>query len=340
MAIEHIHTYLVHPGKGSQTVPTIRGTTVALDGGKLNTLLENIYSRSDVECHIDISFNHNAEGQQQNSCRDLITDYLAGPSQPRGHKIAKRLQTKTDQRSGIGLLFLICGKEGRKHKIVISKFPTDTAILADENAKNLSVKFLERVFMKSATSYKAVAYEDASLQAGFWAGRAVDRQIVGSRSIESSEYWIFDFLDSDFQVTGAAGTRHLGVALRNAAKSTTDLNVKREIVAAVTLAKNLRGKNTSIRAFQDRFELSDAARTAINSELRSPNLVDEAFQFDADEFNDQVGYRTLELDNGALMTAQSGTFDQIFHEEVLNPEEREVRISTTGKVVGEKLGKG
>jgi hypothetical protein len=309
-------------------------------GGKLHILLENIYSRSDAECHIDISFNHNSAGQQQNPCRDLITNYLERPSQPRGNKIAKRLQTMTDQRSGIGLLFLICGKEGRKHKIVISRFPTDTAILADENAQSLSVQFLERVFMKSASSYKAVAYEHASLQAGFWAGRAVDRQIVGNRPIESSEYWIFDFLDSDFQVTGAAGTRHLGVALRNAAKAATDLDVKREIVAAATLAKNLRGRNTSIQQFQDRFELSEAARDAINSELRSSSLVEEVFQFDLDEFNEQVGYRTLELDNGALMTAESGDFNQIFHQEVLNPEEHRVRISTTGRVVGEKLGKG
>lgn len=60
MAVKHIHTYLVHPGKGEQDVPRIGGTTVPLDGSKLFSLLENIYSRSDVECDIDISFNPNA----------------------------------------------------------------------------------------------------------------------------------------------------------------------------------------------------------------------------------------------------------------------------------------
>jgi hypothetical protein len=217
LAIEHIHTYLVHPGKGEQGVPKIGGTTVPLDGSKLFVLLDTIYSRSDVECDIDISFDPSAAGHQQNPCRDLIVDYLSRPTLARGRRIAKRLQEMTDHRSGLGLVFLIAGREGQKHKIVISRFPTDTAILADEDAQNLTVQFLERVFMKSASSYKAVVYEDSSLQAEFWAGRAVDRQIT-SRVIELSEYWIFDFLASNFRITPAAGTRRLGAALRSAAK--------------------------------------------------------------------------------------------------------------------------
>jgi len=267
-----------------------------------------------------------------------MVDYLRQPTLTRGRRVAKRLQEMTDHRSGIGLLFLITGREQRKHKIVISRFPTDTAILADEDAQNLTVQFLERVFMKSASSYKAVVYEDTSLQAEFWTGKAVDRQIT-SRVIELSEYWIFHFLDSNFRVTAAAGTRRLGAALRNAAKKSDDLNVKREIAAAVTLAGGLKGKNTSIREFEDQFGLSVAAKDAINTELRSPASADERFRFDFDEFNKQVGYRSLELDNGALMMAQSAEFDHIFHQEVLDKEGRSVRISTEGKVVSEKLRK-
>ena len=337
LAIQHIHTYLVHPGKSQPQVASIGGTTVLLDGSKLFTLLDSIYSRSDVECDIDISFNHNIAGQQQNPCRDLIVDYLARPNLSRGKRIARRLQEMTDQRSGLGLLFLMAGKAGPKHKIVISRFPTDTAILADEGAHNLTVQFLERVFMKSASSYKAVVYEDSSLQAEFWAGRAVDRQIT-SRVIELSEYWIFDFLASNFRVTSAAGTRRLAAALRNAAKK-SDLDVKREIVAAVTLAGALKGRNTSISEFEGRFLLSDAAREAINNELRTPGVAEERFRFDFEEFNNQVGHRCLELDNGALMTAPSADFDRVFHQEVLDKKAREVRISTKGKVVGERLKK-
>jgi hypothetical protein len=336
LAVEHIHSYLVHPGKGTRKPPQIRGTKVALDG-KLFRLLDNIYAASDVECDIDISFNHSGAGLQQNPCRDLITRYLRKPVLGRGRTIAKRLQQMTDHRSGLGLLFLIAGREGNDHKIIISRFPTDTAILAEEGAQELTVQFLERVFMKSASSYKAAAYQDSSLQAGFWLGRAVDRQIT-SRIVELSGYWIFDFLDSNFQLTPAAGTRRLGMALRNAAKN-TDLNVKREIVAAVTLAGGLKGKSTSISEFEERFGLSKAARDAINGELKTPALAEEHFRFDLDEFNNQVGYRSLELDNGAMMIAQSAEFDDVFHQEILDKKKHEVQISTKGRVVSERLRK-
>ena len=59
--------------------------------------------------------------------------------------------------------------------------------------------------MKSATSYKAAMYRDGSLTAGFWTGRAIDKQI-NNRVAPASTYWIEEFLDSDFSTTAAAGT--------------------------------------------------------------------------------------------------------------------------------------
>jgi hypothetical protein len=244
----------------------------------------------------------------------------------------------TDKRSNLGLLFLIQGTEGRDHKVVISRFPTDSAIAAEENHRDLTVEFLERVFMKSATSYKAAAYRDSSLEAGFWLGRAIDKQI-NSQTAELSNYWISQFLNSDFSLTPAAGTRRLGIALRNAAKKTTDVNVKSEIAAAVTLAGNLRQRRISIHSFEEHFGLSEAAKRAINGELRTPQLAAERFQFDLGEFRAQVGYRSVELNNGAMLTAPSSEFDSVFHRDVLDERRQEVRFSTEGKVVSEKLKK-
>ena len=194
MPIEHIHTYLVHPGKGSEEPPQIGGTVVALEG-KLFDLLSDIYAKSDRECDIDISFNHSGEGKQQNPCRDLVVYYLRGPTVARGRHIAQRLERVTTHRSGLGLLFLIAGKEGREYKIIISRFPADSAILAEENRQALTVEFLERVFMKSATAYKAALYQHASFAAGFWVGKAVDKQI-NPGVVQLSNYWIAEFLDS------------------------------------------------------------------------------------------------------------------------------------------------
>jgi hypothetical protein len=55
------------------------------------------------------------------------------------------------RRSGLGLLFLIRGKERNKSKLVISGFPADNGILAEEQSNSLTVQFVERIFMKNAT---------------------------------------------------------------------------------------------------------------------------------------------------------------------------------------------
>jgi hypothetical protein len=175
LTVEYIQAFLVHPGAGGGARVDINGTPVPLDG-PMYALLNGIYQRSVYECDIDITFRH-TEGRQQNACRDIIIAHLGGPTIDSARVIAERLRDHTDRRSGLGLLFVIAGREGTHHKVVISRFPTDSAIYVNEGARALTVEFLERVFMKNKASYKAVVYEDRSLQGGFWSGRAVDKQL-------------------------------------------------------------------------------------------------------------------------------------------------------------------
>ena len=333
MPIQQIHTYLVHPGKGTAAGRQINGVAVPLRDSLFN-LLDGIYSRSEQECEIDIIFRPTDGGLQQNDCRDLICAYLADPTLANGRAIAERLESQTDRRSGLGLLFLISGRESRDHKIVISRFPTDSAILVEENPRTLDVEFLERVFMKNKTSYKAVMYRDTSLRAGIWSGKAIDKQI--SFTGESSDYWIADFLLSAFKVTPTQGTRRLGTALRDAAKK-SDIGVKQEIVAAATLAGRMDKHVMSINDFEKRFNLSPAAQEAIRKELKSPRLAEEQFEFVAAEFNDLLAYRSKELSNGAMLTAPSADFDDVFHEEVVDEASHEVKFTTQGTVVNDRL---
>jgi hypothetical protein len=333
LAIQHIHTFLVHAGKNAKEAREIGGADLPLEG-KLFQLLYNIYARSDQECDIDIAFRPSNEGVQQNPCRDLLVRHLTNPELRTAMSIAARLESMTDGRSGIGLLFVIVGLEGREHKVVISRFPTDTAILAEENRRALNVEFLERVFMKSATSYKAVAYRHASLVAGFWVGRAIDRQ--HSQNGISSNYWISDFLASDLATTPAAGSHRLAQTLKNAAKNAAP-DIKREIIAAATLARNVRGQTTSISDFQDRFALSPLAREAIQKEIKKPRLAEERFALDLVEFNSVVGYRSVALSNGAMLTAQSADFDNVFDRQTVDEATETVRFSTAGRIIDEQL---
>jgi hypothetical protein len=334
VSVQHIHTFLVHPGKGLTTKAQIVGTAVALSGNMFN-LLDGIYAKSDRECDVDITFSPTADGQQQNDCRDLIIAYLASPDLPRGRKIAERLAAHTDGRSALGLLFIIEGKIGREHKIVLSRFPTDSAIYVDENPNTLSVQFLERVFMKNKTSYKAVVYQHASLRGGFWSGRAIDKQL-NTLSGEPSNYWISDFLLSDFTTTPAAGTRRLAVALRDAAKK-APLVIKQELTAAGTLANGLAGQRLSINDFGNRLALSQSAKNAIANELRSSQVGQEVFQFDLATYRSLIAYKSVELSNGALLTADTDNFDKVFQQEHVDGDKDEVKFTTKGRVVDEKL---
>jgi hypothetical protein len=337
LAVQHIHTFLVYPGKGRQEKIEINGTTVPLSGSMYN-LLDSIYTRSDQECDIDITFRPTRDGKQQNDCRDLLVAYLGGPTLDSAKFLAERLRDTTDGRSGLGLLFLIAGKESTNHKIVISRFPTDSAIYVDEKARSLTVEFLERVFMKNKASYKAVAYQHSSLRGGFWTGRAVDKQLNYPGG-QLSDYWIEDFLLSEFSVTPAAGTRRLAVALRDATRK-APLEVKQELTAAATLANGLAGQKLSINTFGDQFNLSQPAREAIVNELKTTRAAQELFEFDIREFRNLIAYKSVELDNGALLTAESSEFDDVFHKRFLDDGKEEVEFSTQGKVVNEKLKTG
>ena len=213
MAITHLHSYLVHPGKGvpEKERPQIRGTTIPLSG-QLHLMMKRVYERSDRECKIAIAFNSSS---QQNPARDLITKYADSPRLNTGRKIAQRLQEFTDGKSKMGLLFLACGQEKKKLRVLISRFPADVGILAEEEKGKLTVEFLEKVFMKNVTAYKAALYEGTSTSAGFWDGKVVDRQIVDGIVRSVSDYWVKGFLESDCRTTSAFGTKRLATLLKN-----------------------------------------------------------------------------------------------------------------------------
>jgi pyoverdine/dityrosine biosynthesis protein Dit1 len=138
-------------------------------------------------------------------------------------------------------------------------------------------------------------------------------------------------------VTGPSGTRRLAIALRDAVNN-APVEVKEEIVAAVTLARGLAGKSVSVDSFAEHFHLSPHAREVIASGLKTGRATQEIFTFDINEFRNFIAYKSIELDNGALLTAGTDKFEEVFHKTRLYDEGR-VEYSTQGKVVNEKLRK-
>lgn len=336
MSITHAFSFMVHPKKGNPDAKSINGSNVPLEG-KMFELLSDVYSKADKECDIDIMFNPSSAGNQENVCRDIVRAFAKNPTVDTGRDIAFRLQTATDGRSGPGLLFLIFGKEGDAHKLLISRFPADSGILAEEKSGGLQLDFLEKIFLKSAHSYKAALYRHVSLDAGFWNARAVDRQ-TSSSTVLASDYWIRTFLDSDFQTTSAAGTLRLANALKSAVKKTDNPLVVSELIAMGALLKNIGGEMVSIDSLKTKYSLSDEAFSAMKSSLKNVNTASETFKFNSGEFADHVPYRSIVLDSGVTITAPFDGFEGTV-KETARTADGIATFSVRGRVIDQKLQK-
>jgi hypothetical protein len=335
LKIQVMHSFLVYPDKGAEEQTPIKGTEVT-DDEDLLRMLRGIFDAAPRECKFEISFSPNAEGKQQNDCRDLIVDYIDGHSKVKARKIAERLQAVTTHRSGLGLLFFILGQDGKTKRLVISRFPAEQGVAAREEGNTLTVEFIKQIFMKSATAYKSVMYEGKAAS-DFWIGRAIDKQIGADAALSS--YWIRDFLASDFAVAGARGTRRLALAIRNAAASAAEPSTKEELASAAKLAVNLEGKIMSGALFVEKYDLSDHAREQLQAVLHPQRLYEEQFRFSREEFEQHIKYRSVELSNGATLTAEFTKFDQVFAREHVGKTDK-VRFTTEGEVVDDKLRKG
>lgn len=335
MKIETIHSFLVHPDKGEKSQSQIGGTRVSVGGdSKLVTMLTQIFMDAPQECRHDIRFLPNEKGEQQNDCRDLFLAYLHGPTKPHGLKIAQRLQKVTTHRSKLGLLFLMVGQSESSKRIVVSRFPADHGILADAKDAELDVKFVEEVFMKSETAYKSAVYEGAT-DDKFWKGKAIDKQI--NKELTVANYWIREFLNSDFAVTGAAGTRRFALNLRAAISATESVKLKQELSSLANLIPNLEGKVKSPAQMLADFSVSQEAVELVKEQFPSDKLFHENFKFLASEFAEHIAYRSIELDNGGTLTAEADKFDEVFKR--YQAQGNRVGFSTEGAIVDDKLRK-
>jgi len=335
--IDTIHSFLIHPGKGAESPHDINGAAVP-KSGKLFTMLQPIFDGAAEDCQHNIAFNAQ-NGQQKNECRDALITYIKNRDINQGREIAKRLQAVTTHRSGLGLLFLITGEDKGEIKIVVSRFPADSGVLAEEKGKGLTVEFLERIFMKSAKSYKAALYSGKSFSKDFWRGQAADKQVNSAESV-IADYWIREFLMSDFLTPGEAGTRRFAIAVRETMNRSTEPEVKQDIVAMQALMGKMPAQaGVSAKKLLDQFHVPEETQEQIKDRFRGAKSFEETFTFVPNEFAKFVHMRTTELDNGALLTAPTERFDQVFTREPVGTAPGLFRFSTQGRIIDQRFRK-
>jgi hypothetical protein len=334
--ISRVFSYLVHPSKLETKQPLIKGADVPLRG-KLFDMLSRIDEESLRECDIEIMFRPQKDGAQQNDCRDLLLAYLANPSLVAGHALAARLQSVTTKKSGLGLLFIIVGKDQHGLRLIVCRFPAEPGVMAEESGKQPDIQYLEKVFMKNVRSYKSVLYRCKSIHAGFWDGVAVDRQMIDTRG--SADYWIREFLASDLRNTAAAGTKRIAVAVQNVLRDTEDPVIRQELVSAAQLMCGQNARITSAEKIVDDMALSPPTAEALKAAFPRAELYASTFKFDADEFNANLLFRSVELDNGAMLIAENGSFDKVIKSEASAKDPTRKRFTTEGAIIDERLRK-
>ncbi len=333
MRVTAINSYLVHPGKNEVKPLHCLGATLPLSGPLFEKLSE-VFHRSEMECNVSIRFVIDNDGTPQNPVRSSIIAYLRSPTFENGIILANRLRDNTTRKPGLGLFFLISGRYHNEHKILLSRFPAEQGILAVEKRKVLKIEYIEQIFMKNALSYKAAVYKGTSFDSHFWSGHAIDKQFEYN---QLADYWIRGFLSSDFKTTSKTGTRRLALALKTASQRVVSLEVKQELVAAITIAKNMFGRLTSVGQFIDRLGLSRDARTIILGELPNEQVLDDTFILDRDEFLSNAPLKSVELDTGPILIAPAERFDELIQREQISKQLNNYRFTTEGKIVDERL---
>ncbi len=328
------YCFLTHAGKNEEVVEEVDGVEIEPKSAKLYKLLENIFYDQISDKHIPIAFIADGNGTQNNEMRDIIIEHLKKRTLHSGLAMGERLQSYTTNVSGMGLLFIMTGKFSGKIRIVISRFPADVGIMADRGKGGLKVELIEKVFMKDAFSYKSAVYEETQLNSPWWEGYAIDKQIsYGAKC--ASNYWIREFLLSDFLATSRAGTRRLALAMRDSIRDEGNKSIQAELISVATLLNNQNGEPFSLKKLFKNFSLSQAAKDAILKRYPK-STVNEHFTFDLAEYSAHAAIRHVNLNTGASLSAPVHTFDEIIEmDEDLETGITEFR--TKGKVKRQRI---
>jgi len=330
---KRIFSFLVPVGKNIKEDIDIYGSEVPLEGNLYLTLNEKIVKNINKECDIPISFIPE-NGKQKNEVRNILVEFLKTEAIDVGKLLAKRLCGFTSKISGNGLLFLIITNENKYKNLIISRFPVESGLSTNIEKSKLNIEYLENIFMKNSNYYKATIYSGESYDSDFWEGLAVDKQI-NRKKRELADYWIKDFLKSQFRITSKTGTSFLATSLKESITKCKDVNSKNKLLSVAILAENLNGKAISVNSFCNKYSLPDNLKDIITKSLPTPEIAEIKFEFNLDEFKSILAYTTIYLDNEAVLSAPSFAFHDVW--EMENDQNDKVRFSTYGQIVNEKI---
>lgn len=322
--------------KGPNPAPDIESEVLPTHNRAFKYFVD-IFDTSLEKANIQILFK--SDGMQSNVVRSDLLAILKASSEHNmkavSDNLARRLARFTDKRSGNGLFVIVVGEKSGSLRIALNRFREDEVVTADRGGKQLDVDLLNNAFSKRSTHYKLAAYQDILSDRAFWEGFAIDRQRSNKGKGELSDYWIYDFLESQLHMTPKHGTRVFSRAVKMAMRSDIPVAVKQEFVAGLLALKARAGQLISLESFGAEF-LSSEGEDLFREVAPDEKTYGLQFELDEEEFNEQVGIKTVYLSNTVTISAPVFEFDDYVHSEAT--ESDEFRFSTQGNINDVKLG--
>ena len=301
-------------------------------------MLDEFFSKSRLEHEPTVSFRvehrTGASGSQSHDVRTLIMDYEFG-SAPRAKSAAVRLATRLgesmDARSSFTLLMLAAYADGGTGRLVAWAFPKEKPFHFRVRGSKAKITVLQNAFSRTSSFRKAALYEGRNRQVDFWKGRVIDKQAMSGFGT-AADYWISDFLDSEYSMTGQIGTRLLAKSLRLTYDELSDPHEKDQVSGAIVAIHSSQRPRWSMARFANEY-LSGNAKAVFLGKV-PPDTRNTTFSFVAREFDDKLNFRVFKLRDNVMISAPFGAIGASV-QIIESPNQRKVKCE--GIVVDDKI---
>ncbi len=329
--------FFVKPSKGkdeTDIAKSIEGGQIGLDLDKktrLVTLLNN--ALSGVKNHI--VFSPVSGNSSENRTRSQLLNFCT-ESKTRA-EIAKtfavRLATVMDERAKEVLFLELLEKMGVKFRVIFLTLERTETINAQQVNGRMNLNFGPGF---PEDYFKATIYEgDPQEKNSFLKGSVADFQ-SSQRNKIASDYWVFDFLESENEMTNATATSMVTQAIKQIYEK-ADSKDKEQILTSLDILKSSGGKQFTPQQIIDEF-LPESQKERAKKKL---NLTEEQqktqFKLDVVELNRQFQTKTLVIDNEIYIRGPNEVFDKRIKEERTDVG---VKVTITGKSFTYRFGLG
>ena len=337
-----IYAYEVIPQRLQGTSADPKGGAFEADA-PFKLELEKYLEKSKLPKRPEVAFRIDTKsktGVQDHPVRGRILKYCFGePSTARkaSLELAKRLGKSMDDRSPYTLLLFVAYKgenDDSYRRLVLWAFPKDEPFQFSAKAGGKSkIVIPKNIFSRSSSFKKGSLYQGYQNDSAFLQGFVIDRQAENSWGT-AADYWVSSFLDSQFTLSGMAGTRLLARTLKLTHDELTEQKDKNQITDSIRAAFISNKRRFSMQQYANEY-LKDSAKSTFIAKA-PPETVKVKFDFDKTEFEEKVQLRVFRLDNDVVVSAPFSTINNSV--KLTGKDSKKIRV--TGTIVEETVKPG